>query len=433
MNAVNRDFASITRLLDRVRTAEGEFFTLHYGLRNPPSGHGLGLMGVESEELIEAYAEGLHRTYVRLRDLGWRTPQPHPDIGRVPVYVCDTSTFFHETRPFTYTHNGLSWLVLRSENGEPTREGMLRRARVDAVHEATHAFTHLHRPRRTRHIELPDPYAWLDEATATLLEGELYPDYPECLRHAYYWVACPDLSLERDVEGCPNGYAGGWPGGYFAAWFLRYLLQHLPDTGWDLLRETWEHAARAAEEERPVTVLARLLRARGHDLASADPAVPDLFTAYAVATYFLGHFAPLVRQRFGERSLAARIAVPRGREVGLSVVEALEHLSYRYYRFDHPAGASRLTATLTAEVPRRHCHLKAALVLAGDSRWPPRPVFLTAANGPEDLTCLRGELSLPPDTAAHAVLVVANVFVPPTRWPMHEHALQRYTFSAIAS
>src|SRR5207244_4122877 len=107
------------------------------------------------EELIAAYAEGLHRVHVRLRDLGWQPPRPHPGLGRVPVLVCDTASFFAETRPFTFTDRaGLSWLVLRSENGEATREGLLRRARLEAVHEATHAFTHVHRPRRSKLIEL---------------------------------------------------------------------------------------------------------------------------------------------------------------------------------------------------------------------------------------------------------------------------------------
>ncbi len=402
----------IIRLLDRTLDTAGGHFRLHYGLRNPPCGRGLGLAGVDSESLVEAYAAALERAYSEFAGRGWTEPRRDSATGRIPVYVFYTPEYINADFPFTHVNRGFSFIGLRSENGEPTRERMIALAQIEAAHEVLHVFTHVHRPLRGPASEHSRAWAWFDEATAVYAERLIFPDNPEQLRFSRYWVCQPELCLEAE----------DWPGGYFAGLFIQYLVQRF---GHDFLRDVWH---RAEEKERPIDTLDRLLREREEGCC-----LGELFGAgYCVDTY-LRSFAQDVFRRFGDRSVTASFRLSPGETVALQEHDSLDWLSCRYYRLFLQGNVKTLQVVLEAEVPPAECHLGASLVLADGDVTFRRPITLRpepAEAGGTLLTRLGGALSFDSDVRDHVVLVVANTHVPQDRWPTSKHAVQRFRFRA---
>src|SRR5881275_1354506 len=100
----------IIRRLDRVQDSKEGHFRLHYGLRNPPHGRGLGLTGVESEMLILHYAQALEKTYGILA-ASWDEPKRNKETGRIPVYVFYAPDAEMADSPFTFVDkNGVSFI-----------------------------------------------------------------------------------------------------------------------------------------------------------------------------------------------------------------------------------------------------------------------------------------------------------------------------------
>src|SRR5262249_39961594 len=120
---------------------ETRHFTLRFGLRNPRCGQGLGGRGIEENlELIRCYAVALERAYEVLTRQGWK--HPTKDGSKRRVYVFDTMARVSQDAPFTSRDKNGPFIGLRSVINEPDKEAMLRRAAIEAVHEATHVFNH---------------------------------------------------------------------------------------------------------------------------------------------------------------------------------------------------------------------------------------------------------------------------------------------------
>jgi hypothetical protein len=295
---------ALTGGLDKSVEVTGGLFRIHYGLRTPPSGRGLGLDGVEGEELIRYYAGALHTAHRWFQ--GWPEPHRGPD-GFVPVYVFRTERLGFGDCPLTFTGDSRpgvqeSQITLRSTFDEPQPELRGERAEVEAAHEAAHAFTHRLVPPLAA---VGDLWAWFDEATAVFVEGEVFPGHREALRFSLYWDLCPELALTT----------WGGIGGYFAAWFVRFLVRRF---GSDLLRRVWDGSE---GKFGPLEVLDRLLVSRQTSLA-------DVFWDYCCSGYAPDEVAPGAEASFGPRSLTETFLAPSG----AGGKDFLAPLACRYYR-----------------------------------------------------------------------------------------------------
>jgi hypothetical protein len=143
-------------------------------------------MGVVARDLALRYARALERTARSFLDWGWDKPREWPQHGnRVPVYVFQTSEWVNANVPFTFTDSwGYSQVGLRSLIPEPRLDVVWERADVDAVHEATHVFTHRRRqlqPRIVAGVRKEDLWSWFDEATAGFMEGWIFQGHRESM------------------------------------------------------------------------------------------------------------------------------------------------------------------------------------------------------------------------------------------------------------
>jgi hypothetical protein len=394
--SLTSELSALTRPLDRRRTASDGLFRITYGLRNPDRGRGLGLDGVDDEQLIDQYAEAIERAAGIF--LGWGWPEPRRDAdGQVPVFVFRTErlgfgdcplTFTGEVEPDVYA----SQIALRSALDEPRPEVRLGRARIEAAHETTHAFTHGH---VSPLAEVGDLWAWFDEATAVFIEGHAYPDHPEALRFGLYWVCCPESSL----------LTWGGFGGYFAAWFLKYLVHNF---GAGILLEVWSGSE---GKLGPLEVLARQLEGRGQTF-------PDVFWSYCCAGSATDGIDSGLLASFGPRAVTETLAVPQA--VAAEATVAL--LSSRYYRiaWGGAGGPSSALVTIQATGPLAAGELRAAIVRKGPDVPPGEPVRLEEVPGnPARLQLMVSR----PGSGESLVLVVARVLPPAVQRPAPAHPL----------
>src|SRR5438045_1587575 len=70
-----RSWTEVKESLKDDLTSPRGYFRLRYGLRNPRSGRGLGLRGVETKGVIKHYARALDAAYEFLHEKGWPSPQ----------------------------------------------------------------------------------------------------------------------------------------------------------------------------------------------------------------------------------------------------------------------------------------------------------------------------------------------------------------------
>ena len=291
MDHIKRQIESTRKQL--ILQRDTPHFRLFYAMRTPSEGKGMGFAGVDREELIEQYSTALERTYELYTqpDCPWSEPVPDPRFGKIPVYVCELQKLLQTSDPFTFVDGGSTFLGLRSELAEPTRSAVLELAWVEATHEASHAFTHRHRP-----VNQPSSFrgwGWLDEATAVLAEWKSPPPSPEIhafsQQFALHWVNSPELPLEFDRA----------PGGYCAAWFVDYLVKEF---GPSLLRDVWHGPRRG---ETALEALERCLKSRGETLRDANPIVDDIFGArYCVESYCTFAIAERLHDRYGNRGMS---------------------------------------------------------------------------------------------------------------------------------
>lgn len=339
----------VDELIAQPHRRPGGRFAIRYALREPPRGRARGLRGVEDVALVDCYSEALEHAFEYLTDLNWLPPRTDPDLDyRVPVYVYDAPL------PFTAPHRRIYSLIgLRSEIGEPTFEACLRRARVDASHEATHLFTHRHRP--INNYARSFQWFWFDEATAVFFERLLCPDNDATLRYALDWIVRPEHPMELGR-------------GYAMAWFVQHLVDR---HGIEFLRDVWHQAE---EQETPIDAISRLLGSRSilieeEDLAldHLDRPIDRLIHGYALRAFGTEQLDARAFRRYKERKYSHVACIsddPLDRE-SCQWRDSLGSLGCRYYKvyfgdkrprpvrlLVRPTFGGRLRASATLICPR---------------------------------------------------------------------------------
>lgn len=295
----------------------GGTFRVYYLDRDPPSGRSNGLRGVASRELVYRYARSLELAARTLINWGWEKPEPW-DRGRVPAYVFRTADYWRtRDAPFTLTLGGQSEVGLRSFIPVPDLDVAWECADIEAVHEATHVFTHHLREMQRRNVggEIrDDAWAWFDEATAGFMEARLFRGHREPLRHAIHFVYHPELTLNLEP---------GQGGGYFGAWFIRHLVQR---HGPALLCKVWRHAR--ARDSDPIAAIDEELRK-----IDPDDSFDRLFRDYCISSGNMWEFDFDVYTRHGNRlateSFHLGASAPSARS---AEADWLHPLGCRYYR-----------------------------------------------------------------------------------------------------
>jgi hypothetical protein len=195
--------------------AKSEHFLVHYGLRNPVKGRGLGAHGVRDRVIVQTYLHSLERLYQHLTAKPWSRPRPAvSDSRRVEVYVFDISELIPaDGSPFTSSADSTPFICLPAGSYEPSPQAELHRAAAEAIHEATHVFNHRERP-----LGGPNsgPWEWVDEALAVLMEITLIPGNQDHFRFLKNWVEIPEVPLDN------------WAARYQAGLFACYLEKKLP-------------------------------------------------------------------------------------------------------------------------------------------------------------------------------------------------------------
>lgn len=369
-------------------TLPSEHFVVHYGLRNPREGRGLGSHGVRDRVLILTYLHALENLYAAITAKPWeREPPVTGGDKKTHVYV------FNSGGPFTaYDSRKIPYIVLPSRSNEPTTQAELHRAASEAVHEATHLFNYSQRPFHDKfHTKA---WEWFDEGLAVLMEMLVGAGNPDYFRFLMDWIDSPEMPLDHPA------------GKYQAGMFVRYLSKRL---GLKFVNDVW---VKSAPEEKPLEALERLMP-DGQRFLSADSAVRDIFASgYCIDPYFLWEhasvsLAPDVFVRYGERAVTESLTLPASN--GQTINDELDHLACRYYRF-YLKGGTHFEVKLTVNDACAVTPLKAevAVVTTDMRRTHIEALCPAEAVDVEEgcLSCVVG--SLDSDEIDHIVLIVSN-------------------------
>ncbi len=380
--------------------AESEHFLVHYGLRNPVKGRGLGAHGVRDRSIIQTYLRSLERLYQHLRAKPWSRPQPIVgDSGRIEIYVFDISELIPaDGSPFTSAADNTPYICLPTGSYEPSTRAELHRAAAEAIHEAMHVFNHRERPLGGLHS---GPWEWVDEALAVLMEITLIPGNHDHFRFLKNWVELPEVPLDN------------WAARYQAGLFACYLEKKLPG----FLNRVW---LEAKPKEPPLKAMERLLPLdKGFEkFVSHRPDERDLFASgYCLDSYFLGDhsndwFSPELCARFGERAVSESFIMHPGQQESSGGWQ-LDHLACRYFRITLKGAVESLRVEVQSEEGQVIAPLKAELAVVTDEmrQGKVQPLRPLPADGMGETTRLALELSaaeLDYDKADHLVLVVSN-------------------------
>ncbi len=319
-----------------------DIFRMHYEYKNPIGTRGFGIDGISDHQLPEAYAQGLHAASRDLVDRGWARPE-----GLIKVYLMEPASLVPVfTDPFTYPdhRNDLPVIILPAQQEEPVSGHAMKKAFLDAKHEAVHAMNYRYRPWKT-----DSDWHWIDEATCTymeILEGYSKPDW---LRWAHRWINCPEISIDDHNNECQQGF----------------LLHYLEDKYPGFIQRLWTEGS-PGDGESPLEGISRALN--GTTFASADSEVEDVFASqYCVDSYFVHQLFPDVAQRYGERTLAwfvGRDMFSPGNECLILPDQIINHLACKYYRFDLPEGIQQITFQIESPaITHSDCPLKAITLL----------------------------------------------------------------------
>jgi len=377
-------------------TAQSEHFAVHYGLRNPPIGRGLGPDGVRDERVIETYLDGLEKLYATLINSPWnRSPPLVGEDGKSHVYVFDCGL-----RPFTmFDAKKGPLIVLSSRNNEPTSQAELFRATSDAIHEGTHLFNYRERP----FGELTSQsWKWFDEGLAVLMEMLVAPQNPDYFRFLMNWIDSPHIPLDHPSMK------------YQAGMFIQYLLNR-SGLGPKFINDVW---TKSRENEGPLEALQRLMPT-GEKFFCSQPNNKDVFSSgYSIDPYCLWDHASEVFLRYGERAVSESLMLPK--DADRPVNGHIDHLACRYYRYYLGPRITNFVVTMQVEDTHLKTPLKAEIAVVTKARKRILIEALTpdsASNGDGALlSCtLRG---LQADTIDHIVLVVSNSG---TRSPLSGH------------
>ncbi|MCI0489895.1 MAG: DUF6055 domain-containing protein [Blastocatellia bacterium] len=369
-------------------TIESDHFIVHFGLRNPIDGRGLGPGGVRDRVLVLNVLYALERLHNTMTDSPWNRDKPEVGAGgRTHVYLSDSS-------PFTATDGqGIPFINLPCRNNDPTTQAEIRRAAAEAVHEATHVFNHRKRP----FIDLfTDPWVWFDEGMALFMETLVVPGNPDYCRFLMNWIDMPEISLD-DIHAK-----------YQAGMFIRYLSKRI---GNEFINDVW---TKSRETEKPLEALVRLMPA-GKIFLSHDPSVKDIFASgYCLDSYFLSDhgrafLSPEVFIRYGERAVSES-AVLKPDSIW-EIMDSLDHLACRYYRFYLKGQVPKLRVSLRASDSNGVAPLKAemATVILEMQRGEVKPLQITSSSESGEALEVFAEMDIQDSEGIdHIVLVVTN-------------------------
>ena len=375
-------------------TTESAHFIIHYGLRNPPIGRGLGPHGVRDALLIETYVEALEALYTRLISPPWNRQSPIVGKeGKTHVYVFDCGL-----RPFTMFDEEKGPLIgLSSRNNEPTTQAELHRAAAEAVHEATHVFNYRERP----FAELSsEPWIWFDEGFAVMMEMMVAPGNPDYFRFLMDWIDSPHIPLDHPSVR------------YQAGMFLQYLVNSL---GPEFVNNVW---TKSDEFEAPLEALERMMPA-GKKFFSSQHDIRDVFSSgYSIDPYCLWNHALEVYLRYGERAVLESLSLPK--DADRPVKGNIDHLACCYFRFYLEDGITNVSVRMDVKDPHHQTPLKAEIAIVTKDREKIRIEPLTPDNTSNgSVACLSCTLpGLEADKIDHLVLVVSNSG---TRSPVSGH------------
>lgn len=359
------------------RTEKTDHFVIHYELRNPTPGRGLGPHGIRDRSLIDTYARSLESLYNTMTSAPWnRDPPKVGEDGKTHVYI------FNSGYPFTtYDLNKVPYIVLPSRNNEPTIAGELNRAASEAVHEATHVFNYTQRPLHDKFSATR--WEWFDEGLAVLMEMRVAKGNPDYRRFLLDWIDSPEMSVDH-----PDGK-------YQAGMFIRFVADRLGDA---FVNEVWMNSN---PDEEPLDALERLAP-EGQKFFSADLDVCDIFVhGYSLVPYFLWEHDAEIFDRFGERAVSESFLLPDAD--GTEIKDHLDHLSCRYYRFFLTNGT--VDFTVDVNVGDSSTHLKAvAAVIANDKTRQMLEPVRPGKNGTISFVLKSSEET----EIDHVVLVVSN-------------------------
>lgn len=383
--SILRQMKAIQRSLPLV--LESEHFLIHFGLRNPLTGRGMGVHGVRDKVVILTYVEALETLYRTMRTAPWqRKPPVVNGTGKTLVYVLDSSPFtFHDRDEVPY-------IVLSCRSNEPTTQAELHRAAAEAVHEGTHLFNYSERP---MHDPNSSAWEWFDEGLAVLMEMLVASGNPDYFRFLMDWIDVPEMSLDD-----PDGH-------YQAGMFTRYLAKKM---GLDFVNNVW---IKSKIKESPIEALERMMPAN-QKFISADPGEQDIFASgYCIDPYFIwehasASIAPDVFLRYGERAISESKLLHAGTQAHIS--GQLNHLACRYYRFFLKSNISRVQIDFTVTDPQSTTPFKAEVAVVAKDKQRLRVSCLRTL---DEQTPATGRLSavlddLDPDEIDHLVLVVSN-------------------------
>lgn len=380
---------NIREIIESLKLTESsDHFVVHYGLRNPLAGRGLGPHGVRHNDLIMTYLRALEDLYETITSGPWRREPPVVGAdNRTHVYV------FNCGGPFT-THDArkVPYIVLPSRSNEPTTRAEIHRAASEAVHEATHVFNYSQRP---LHDQInTKAWEWFDEGLAVLMEMLVAAGNPDYFRFLMDWIDSPETPLDHPA------------GKYQAGMFVLYLSKRL---GPEFVNDVW---MKSAPEEKPLEALERLMP-DGNRFLSADSAVRDIFASgYCIDPYFLWEqasaaFAPEVFGRYGERAVTESIVLPDSN--GQPVEDRLDHLACRYYRYFLKEGTT-FEVRMIVDDPCDTTPLKAEVAVVSSDRRRTHLGILCPTEASEGeagrVSCTLGPLK--PEEIDHIVLVVSN-------------------------
>jgi len=363
---------------------ESRHFVIHYGLRNPPLGRGLGADGVRDRVLVLTYLNALENLYRMMTAPPWNRPLPLEEGKRTKVYVCDSE-------PLTsYDEDKIPRIILSSRSSEPTTHAELCRAAAEAVHEGAHLFNFTRRP----HYETSSkPWVWFDEGMAVLMETLVVAGNPDYFRFLVDWIDSPEMSLDEPEENYQSGM------------FLRYLYQSM---GPEFVNDVWMGSETG---EGPLDALARIARDRGHVFTSPHPWERDIFASgYCIDPYFMWDqasvtLAPDLLVRFGERAVSETWVLKPGES--RAAEDSLNHLSCRYYRLYLKGDVTRVRVRVSVRDEFLRTPLKAELAVVSTRRQ--RERVLPLLQSPAGECQLVGNLdALQMDSIDHLVLVVSN-------------------------
>ncbi len=319
---------------------ELEHYVIHFEWRDSLEGPGVGIRGVRSLGLLQAFAEGLERLHAHVSCCGGAHASHKTHVYIYHLFD-DPHTEMRVGEPFTHEdRSGIPYVGLPSRSHEPGIQDALKRARSEAVHEATHVFIRQQKLARTNLNKMLTMYRnqfrdwhtswkWLDEATATYMEQVCYPGNDDYLRYCMNWIDMPHLSLNGTLyEGCM---------------YVRYLDRRFRGVGRPEGQFAIDLWTSGRLEETPFEAIERLTKLNGHcERAGLLPA----FGEFCADSCFLADptslgfaFEPFAR--FGTPPVKNNVVAGAGALGG----NCLPPLAAHYFRVV-PGGAKNLKLTV---------------------------------------------------------------------------------------